>query len=238
MTRARRTFDSWANGRSSAALGVPHRLAGGRRMARHFVVPAVLTFLAGFSAMNVFWALERSRTALRGLYSYLASSVGDALCLPMMVGGLNAARVSLPPAGFGPVAGLTGALLSFGGNLATQVAWLSDPHPDPNWTLPAPHTFNSAGWYHAAFSVCLAGYVGYLVGDIFARIRAHGVNRQSRRALIIATSVGAAFAILLVVDNLPNLDRSASRASMFLLGGTGAAMVALLFWAVRQRPAQ
>jgi len=127
-------------------------------------------------------------------------------------------------------------LLSAGATLATQAAWLSDPNPDLNWTLPAPHTFNAAGWYHGAFSVCLAGYLGYQLGDMILRLRRHGLSRSTRKALLTATAAGTVFSLLLIVDNVPNLDHAASRASMVLLGGTGAGMGALLWWIARQRP--
>jgi hypothetical protein len=205
-------------------------------MERNGAIPAAVTAIVGFGAMNVFWALEGPRTPHRGLYSYLASSLGDALCIPAVVGGISAARISLPKASGGKRAGVVGALLSAGATVATQAAWLSDPNPDLNWTLPAPHTFNTAGWYHAAFSVCLAGYLGYQLGDMILRLRSHGLSRRTRKALLTATVAGSVFSVLLIVDNLPNLDRAASRASMVLLGGTGAGMGALLWWIARQRP--
>ena len=153
-----------------------------------------------------------------------------------MVGGISAARIRLPKTAGGKRAGAIGALMSAGATLATQAAWLSDPNPDLNWTLPAPHTFNTAGWYHAGFSVCLAGYVGYQLGDMILRLRRHGLNRSTRKALLAATAAGSVFSVLLIMDNLPNLDRAASRASMLLLGGTGAGMGTLLWWIARQRP--
>lgn len=207
-------------------------------MRRVFIIPAAATVIAGFGVMNVFWLSGGSRTALRGLYSYLASSAGDAFCIPVMVGGVSAAKASLPKAPSGRIAGIIGAALSSGMTLATQAAWLADPNPDLNWTLIAPHTFNAAGWYHAMFSVCLAGYLGYQIGDMIVRLRTHGINKRSRMALLAGVSAGAMFAVLLILDNLPNIDRAASRASMILLGASGAAMGGLLLWTFRQSPDQ
>ncbi|QGF22339.1 hypothetical protein [Raineyella fluvialis] len=199
------------------------------------MIPATLTAVAGFGTMNLLWIVERSRTLHRGLYSYLSSSLGDAFCLPVVVGALSVARVSLPEAPGGMIGGVCGALTLAGVMFATQAAWLADPNPDLNWTLPAPHVFNAAGWYHALFSVCLAGYLGYQLGDMVVRLRKHEMNERTQAALFTATAAGLTFTALLIADNLPNLDRSASRASMFVIGGIAAGMGALLLWMVSRR---
>jgi hypothetical protein len=185
--------------------------------------------------MNVFWILEADSTPHRGLYSYLSASIGDAICLPIIAGALTAARVTLPNAPGARAIGLLTASAAALATALTQASWLADPNPDLNWTLPAPHTFNAAGWYHAAFSVGLAAYLGYQLGALVVRVRAHGLNRGMLRAFAVAVAGGASFGVLLLLDNLPSLDRDASRSSILLLSGAGLVMAIAAIWVARQR---
>lgn len=198
----------------------PHVLRGS-------LVRAAATCAVGFGVMNLFYVcLAAEYRSLRGPYSYLSSSVGDALCLPIIVGSLHFARASLPAADGGHVAGALGALAGLVSG-ANQLAWLRDPNPDLNWTLVAPHTFNAAGWYHAVFSVWLAGYCGYQIGDLISRARRHGVSRSAKGATLVGLAAACLFAGLLIIDNVPSLDRAASRSSMFAIAGAGLSMIVL-----------
>lgn len=209
------------------------------RLLKGALARGAITCAVGFGAMNIFQALLAPEyRQLRGLYSYLASSIGDALLLPVIAGSLYLARAALPEVKGGRLAGallgtLTGCASGF-----NQYSWLQDPNPDLNWTLVAPHTFNAAGWYHAAFSVLLAGYCGYQVGELIMRARRHGVTRTAKAGTLTALSAAGLFAVLLVIDNLPNLDRAASKSSMFAVAGAGAMLIALTIFVATRQPAR
>lgn len=114
-------------------------------MRRASAVSGVVTLAAGFGVMNAFYLAE-APTAARGLYSYWSATLGDALMLPVLAASLTEAsarlRAAEPVSTWVPV---VGALIGGTAGLATQVVWLSDPNPDPNWTIPHPHTFTIAG---------------------------------------------------------------------------------------------
>ncbi|WKV75326.1 hypothetical protein AW27_029645 [Streptomyces sp. PCS3-D2] len=62
----------------------------------------------------------------------------------------------------------------------TQVQWLRDDAPVLNWTLPRPHHFNAAGWYHAAFLIAMSGVVAALWAWGLMRT-AHAPDAPDRR---------------------------------------------------------
>lgn len=198
-----------------------------------------MTCAVGFGAMNVFHiCLADEYRGLRGLYSYWSSSLGDAVLLPTIVASLHFARTSLQPTERGSLVGtVVGTLAGLASGL-NQFAWLQDPNPDLNWTLVAPHTFNAAGWYHAAFSVWLAGYCGYQLGDLVSRARESGVTKKAKVGSLTALVAAGLFTVLLAIDNAPNLDRASSKSSMVAIGGAGLTMAALAIFVATRKSAR
>lgn len=191
-------------------------------MTRRAIKAGITTLVAGFGAMNLFAAIEPP-TGQRGLYSYWSATLGDAIALPALAAGLTQLALTLetshqPPRRMVLAGTAAGACLG----LATQIAWISDPNPDPNWTLPAPHTFTAAGYYHAAFTIALSGYLAGQVTKsawLFRKRRQKDMqlDPESRRAGLVSISAMAAFATLALADNLGNRDHSASAASLATL---------------------
>lgn len=194
-------------------------------------------FAAGFGAMNLFWWLGHWRTDVPGLWDYRSATIGDGLLLPIAAGILvgagdqlhRAKREILAVA----AAGLLGALA---GGWVQWASW-HDPHPEINWTSPAAHTLNAAGWYHAGLLVTVSGLFAGLIMRVLWRARdcrrtpACGETLTLRRpatTVVIACLLG--FLGLLIVD----LQRIRGTATGTAVLGTSvaAAMLAatLLGW--------
>ena len=199
--------------------------------------PAALTSatvaVAGFGVMNAFWATQVHDGALRGLYDYLSASYGDALLLPAASGAVVYIRSTLPLAKHERRVGMIAAAAGMLAGAALQVAWLIDDNPELNWTLPAPHQMNAAGIYHAAFLTGMSAFTTWLVSTTAARalaVEAPFGDPRRRRAFGVATCAGAAFVVLLVVDNraASGLAQGASLSAIGLAVAAAAGGVAWL----------
>lgn len=165
--------------------------------------------------MNILYFLVRPDPQLKGLYSYWSSSLGDAIFLPVAVGAcvefLGRTEIRSAERCVGLVAALGG--LTCGTLL--QVAWLGDSDIEPNWTIPEPHTFNAAGWYHAGFTCVLLAVGSSLVAKIFWRVfRGVSLKRESLIPLGLAIASSGSFAVLLLIDNAETLQAAASRSTV------------------------
>jgi MFS family permease len=189
-----------------------------RRARRSGLLAALAVLLLGFVSMTIFASRSRHPADLRGMWTYFSATVGDAVALPIAVGALAAAAALLPRpwARHHRVALIAAAL---GGVLGAgiQAIWLLDPHPKPNWTLPAAHVFIAAGWWHAAFFVAVLIAVTGMIAHILARIssmpEATG-RRDVRSALFTALTAGAAFLTLVAVDSWPSASTPSSAVSI------------------------
>lgn len=182
------------------------------RALRWAVVGATSTFVAGFGVMNVFWILGPRDDSLRGLYDYRSATVGDGLALPLVAFGLAGASALVSPSKWRFWIGMLGATLA----VATQAAWLVDPSPELNWTLPEAHKFNMAGWYHAAFMVAGGFALGWLVGSVLPNLRDTQIRRQLRGWLTFSISGALLFIATLVLDNAGIVSNPSSQASLLL----------------------
>jgi xanthine/uracil/vitamin C permease (AzgA family) len=85
--------------------------------------------------------------------------------------------------------------------LASQALWLAADHPRPNWTLPRPHRFTAAGWYHAAFVVAMCAVTAALLALALNRVTlATHPPREVVAATAAGIACGVAFIALLAVD--------------------------------------
>ncbi|MEV6717264.1 hypothetical protein AB0M48_35135 [Lentzea sp. NPDC051208] len=136
-------------------------------------VGASLVFIMGFGMMNLFW-LNSSASAqqLPGLYDFYSATWGDGIFLPVATAALIVILSRVDGAGQ-PVPrplifSLAGAGVLIGS--VVQVMWLLDPAPRLNWTLPEPHRFTLAGWYHAAFFAGVSSVFLVLLGVLLYRL--------------------------------------------------------------------
>ncbi|MCW3158636.1 hypothetical protein [Micropruina sonneratiae] len=216
---------------------------GGNQMHRDSGVAAVATLLGGFGLMNALYVFSEPDDT-RGLYSYWSATLGDAIALPVLVAALVEAQHHLLRERMTPWAiGVVGAVLGAAGGLTTQIAWLADPNPETNWTLPRPHTFTTAGYYHAAFTIAISAVLGALIARVawlsgYTFKAGKQLPPSAKHALMIATGAITLFALLATADNLRNLDRAASTASLKVIAtaaGVVAAAGSAVLWLRRKK---
>lgn len=222
---------------AAAGMNGPGGARRTRSIYRRAIATGVGLFVAGFGAMNLFWWLGHWRTDVPGLWDYRSATIGDGLLLPIAAGILVGAGDRLPRAERELLAVVAAGFLGGFAGVWVQWAALRDPHPEINWTSPAAHTLNAAGWYHAGLLVTVSGLFAGLIMRVLWRARdcrrtpACGETLTLRRpatTVVIACLLG--FLGLLIVD----LQRIRGTATGTAVLGTSvaAAMLAatLLGW--------
>jgi hypothetical protein len=222
------------------AIALRSLAPGDRRTAmRSGLIVGGATWALGFGVLLAFWLGSRSWSDLPGLFNYRSATVGDGLLLPLFAGALVCTAVLLGPApGDRRWSGLAAVL---GGCVAaaTQVLWLLDPDPRLNWTLPEPHHFNAAGWYHAAFLVAASAAVAALSTLVLVRWRHTRQVAPEFAAEALAGSgpflllfLGLSFAALVLVDNVAAqgtlAGRTTTMATALAIAILGAMLTALI----------
>ena len=123
---------------------------------------AFITLFLGFGVLNILWLYSPASPLLPGLYAYKAASYGDGLFLPLFVGSATFIIIQFPQR---PqlkrsiIIGMTSALLG----IAIQAHWVISDNTKLNWTIPEPHKFNFAGWYHAFFFTLMFFIASFLM---------------------------------------------------------------------------
>jgi hypothetical protein len=152
-------------------------------------------FLAGFVAVLGFWNLGDHPDHLTGLFSYRSATWGDGLFLPLqaiavkyLVDGLSRPRHRW----LVEAATATGFLLG----VFVIWSWWHDPSPQLNWTMPEPHTFTAAGYWHALFLIGACGVFARLWTDLLLRLHHHrftpDVALRTLNSGCFATALGSA----------------------------------------------
>jgi hypothetical protein len=176
--------------------------------------------VAGFGVMTTLSEFYEVPAGGLGLRDYLSATWGDALLLPITLAGLTYAYKSLPSVPHERFVIVFAASLGLVAGVLTQVQWLLDNDPQLNWTLPAPHTFNGAGVYHAAFLTGVAAVFAGTAGGVVIRWSRTlpGQHSSATRAILISLLSGLGFGCLLLLDNQQTRDRSSSAASLTAVG--------------------
>lgn len=182
----------------------------------------------GFGAMNLFWLADRRAAGVPGLYDFRSATIGDALLLPLFVfisstSIIKFSDIASPRLAVGPTVGALGAALG----LASQIQWLVSDDTIPNWTIPQPHQFTAAGWYHAVFLVLASGLIASLLALSILQFRSlsylSSPDAQAQDWLPylvgIVVTLGA-FGGLLLLDNveIANWSSSTMWGGFLLLG--------------------
>lgn len=129
-------------------------------------------FCGGFGMMLLLWWNYRIRVIntleLPGLFDFRAATLGDAICLPLMVSSalMLLGGQKLTDKQTKNCLILSGVAILIG--IFVQASWLLDPNINPNWTIPKAHYFNFAGWYHACFFVVMFGISALLAASVFS----------------------------------------------------------------------
>ncbi|TDC64737.1 hypothetical protein E1258_07505 [Micromonospora sp. KC207] len=187
---------------------------------RRTVLAGAAMWLCGFGALLVFWSRWEPLAGgppLLGLFDFLSATWGDGLLLPVAAAALTHSHAVLPPARRDvAVTGLAAAAGALAG-VSTQVQWLRDDNPVPNWTFPAPHQFTAAGWYHAVFLVAACAAFGGLWVAVLYRYGTSRFRSRERRRVVPALAL-AALAQLCFLALLAADDRRTNDASMVTAG--------------------
>lgn len=174
-------------------------------------IAACTVFAFGFFALNVFYLLGFGRMRLPGLYTFRAATIGDGILLPLLAYSLlrsvdlGRLRKSWRQAAFAAAGGLLGVVVGAG----IEVYDLSSPTAPLDWTFPAPHRYNFAGWYHTLFLVLAAGFYGAALALALAQLReqarrdpAGAIGRLRSVGVLGALFPGLAFICLFEEDDL------------------------------------
>lgn len=177
------------------------------------ILAGLIVFMLGFGAMYLFWIFGTYPKELPGLFSYYSSGIGDSIFLPILSAGftmffLNSEykltkKQKIAPIVFSIIGAVSG--------IALQTSWLINPDIGLNWTIPKPHYFNVAGWYHAVFLVLMFSFVAYSLAKWW--IILHNKNNHNLMDILINSVIwgsGAGFLYAFTIDNLkisnPNVD--------------------------------
>ena len=207
-------------------------------------IPACFGFavlMLGYVPLLLFWELGANPAGVPGLFHYRDATWGDGLLLPFL-----AAFLVILIRRLGPtsrkwptwIAGVAGA--AAGGSLI--LTWWADPHPSPNWTLPAPHDFTAPGKWHAAFLIAASAFFAAAWVELFRRIRASEVG-EAAEILASPVTAGAvactaAYAWLAAADSARAAQTASGRGSLLALAASAVALIACLTWAARGSLAQ
>jgi hypothetical protein len=219
---------------SGAGSGAPAGEAAPRRRA---VLAGTGVLGSGFGVLSGFWASGQWSAPRPGHPDYRSGTVGDAVLLPLLVGGLAGAATrlrldtGLPATGWACAGGLLGAAAG----ASVQWSWWADPAPRVNWTLPAAHDFSAPGWYHAVFLTATSGLIGALLLVVLRRSsRLRAVEPQllrrrcASRVVAVVSGSALAFLALVALDSAPSASTSSSRSTLLALLLTGLSALPVL----------
>lgn len=121
-----------------------------------------IVFLSGFTVMFLLWIRIGNPLNLPGFFSYKAATIGDGICLPILVGSMvafNQKNIII-----GTYRRKTRFILALVASLIAvviQASWLVRDDTVLNWSIPIQHHFNVAGWYHSLFFIAIFSIVAY-----------------------------------------------------------------------------
>jgi hypothetical protein len=216
-----------------------------RRFARSAEWTAVtvgaLIFVGGFGVLSIFW-YSRRYPQVHGLFDYRTANFGYGVLLPLEASLLTYCIHRLPKAqreyawalATATVAGLLG--------VATQLIWLATEDSPEIWTVPIPHRFNAAGWYHAAFLSLASAFFTFLTVLAIRRLRLATLSsplNDATASLFAGLVAGpVAFAFLVMIDGVVNGRASTSMISSVAIVAVGLLTAGWVWWAVgpQRRP--
>ena len=137
---------------------------------------AIFVSFIGFGVMNILFYLwnvnDGYNSALPGLYAYNAATIGDGVCLPVLIFAmsyfcsLHKSENSSLQMQIHKKSVVTGCIFWVIG-LLIQISWLLDADIKTNWTIPQKHHFNYAGWYHCVYFSMMFGLISYFMCKMY-----------------------------------------------------------------------
>ena len=138
-----------------------------QKAVKYSILMTALVFICGFGVMCLLyciWKKNNPESSLPGLFYYKAATIGDSICLPILVGSLyyhhiySHNNIFL----FGK-ASIVACIITVIFGICIQAEWLINDNTGLNWSLPYTHHFNVAGWYHAIFFVSVLSIIVLLL---------------------------------------------------------------------------
>lgn len=167
----------------------------------------LMTLLCGFITMLILWntiGVQYHLSTQRGFFYYRAATIGDGICLPIVVGAAFFFILSNNKI----LKGQTRICILFK-NIAVfigcsiQAKWLISNETVLNWTIPTQHHFNFAGWYHAFFFVGMCGIIAYLVSKMWFVIKnkIDNCRNAEKVSFLLFIFAGSLYIIIHLTDN-------------------------------------
>lgn len=172
----------------------------------------LFVFAVGWCVMLAFWNAY-GRPESRGFTYFVSFLFGDSIFLPVLAGALLSYTMltysepsKRPPTLTQERCAWVVAIISALAGAFIQSGWLVSDQTVLNWTIPAPHEFNGAGWWHAGFFVFIFATIGYLsIRFIIARFTnsldektTHPTGEKESILLPITNAASRRFAMYLV----------------------------------------
>ena len=162
-----------------------------------------MVFVFGFGVLNIFWYFSDKSLGVKGLYDYYAATIGDGLCLPLLVGAGKYYICQYTQKGRRKRLYGKTALIFAGIGMMIQVYWLLNPKIELNWTIDRAHHFNIAGWYHALFFVAMFYIVARIImSALWVRSKTKNMTRKSLDiSYILMWFAGIGFWVTHLIDD-------------------------------------
>lgn len=168
------------------------------------IVAGILNILLGFGVMLFFWMFGDKTQEIKGLFSYYAATIGDAIFLTgLIVFGwyfINANKKDFSIRRERTIRKISKTM--FGVGILVQLSWLFDKNIEPNWTIPYAHHFTVAGWYHAFYFSVMFGVVTYIA--IKAIILNRGKVVKAKLAYVFMWISGVGYWYTHLIDDCIN----------------------------------
>lgn len=136
------------------------------------IFSGMAVLFSGFIIMYMMWEAIGNPQGLRGFFFYRAATIGDGICLPILVG--SAVTFNWYNKAFCNQGRKISLLISLAVSLFAviiQASWLIRDDTVLNWSIPIKHHFNVAGWYHSLFFIVIFGVVTYQLCRIWFVLR-------------------------------------------------------------------
>lgn len=176
------------------------------------IIAAIIVFLCGFFTMYIMWIKIGNPYNVIGFFYYKAATWGDGLLLPIMIFSLVGLSFSKKIYAFRNLK--LSLVTAFSGVVAVaiQASWLWNKDTVLNWSIPIPHFFNIAGWYHSLFFILMICVSTFLIERL---IIWYGTNRdilniKNGILFVLFIMSGSSFLQLHFYDDYKNITHAVS----------------------------
>lgn len=166
---------------------------------------ATAIFAFGFGTMYVLWNIIGTSGKLPGLFYYKAATIGDGICLPVLIGSSMAFiqynKYLLTYSNY--KRSIFMAIIASIFAVIIQASWLVNNDTVLNWSIPISHHFNLAGWYHSLFFIVMFGIITYQLSEIWYVIRNKQIEYSWFEKVLFMLFVlsGTQFVLIFVSDD-------------------------------------